>query len=146
MLINLKKYNLNKSQIWILASLTTLVLGLLMALIYKTNDMFYPEIMSIEMPNMMLAAMISPRIRLVYGIVILAAIFTTAFSSGFNFLEMCEKESYEKNALLMCIGAFICSKIGFSTMINIFFPFFGYLGFLQILLILKCLRNREDRK
>lgn len=146
MLINLKKYNLNKRKIFILSLLTMIVLGSLMFVIYKTNNYFYPEIMSVEMPNMMLAAMLSTKMKVAYGIVIIVAIFTTAFSSGFNFLQMCSNKNYEKNALLLCVVAFLCSKIGFSTMINIFFPLFGYLGFFQIFLIIKCLKSREVKK
>lgn len=112
-----------------------------MFVIYKTNNYFYPEIMQVEMPNMLLASMLSNKMKLAYGIVILAAIFTTAFSSGFNFLEMCSNKNYERNALLLCAMAFFCSKIGFSTMINIFFPLFGYLGLFQIFLIVKCLKK-----
>lgn len=146
MLINLKKYNLNKIKIFILSLLTMIVLGSLMFVIYKTNNYFYPEIMSVEMPNMMIAAMLSTKMKVAYGIVIIVAIFTTAFSSGFNFLQMCSNKNYEKNALLLCVVAFLCSKIGFSTMINIFFPLFGYLGFFQIFLIIKCLKSREVKK
>lgn len=141
MLINLKKYNLNKRKIFILSILAMIILGSLMFVIYKTNNYFYPEIMSVEMPNMMLASMISMRMKFAYGIIILAAIFTTAFSSGFNFLEMCSNKNYERNVLLLCVVAFFCSKIGFSTMINIFFPLFGYMGFFQIFLIMKCLKK-----
>lgn len=146
MLVNLKKYRLKKFKIIILSVLISVILGILMMLIYNTNNMFYPEIVNAEMPNMLLATVISPIMKIFYGIVILAAIFTTALSSGFNFLEMCNLEKYEKNAILMCLWALICSKIGFSTMINIFFPFFGFLGFFQIIVIIKCLKSREDRK
>ena len=63
-----------------------------MFLIYRINNLFYPEIISVELPNMRLASLLSNEIKIFYGIVILAAIFTTAFSCGFNFLEMKKKE------------------------------------------------------
>ena len=66
----------------------------------------------------------------------ISAIFTTAFSCGFSFLNMRNRKNYERNALLICIVAFLCSGIGFSNMINICFPVFGYLGIFQILFLI----------
>lgn len=146
MLINFKKYKLNNLKICIIGIITAFILFLLMLLIYNANNLFYPEIMSAEMPNMILASLINPGIKLAYGIVMLAAIFTTAFSCGFSFLEMCKKENYERNALFICGIAFLCAKIGFSTMINYCFPIFGYIGIFQIILIIISLKNKEGRK
>ena len=97
-----------------------------MILIYNVNNLFYPEITKVELPNMLIASMISNKFKIAYGLVMLIAIFTTAFSCGFSFLEMHKKENYEKNALIICILAFICAKFGFSNMINVCFPLFGY--------------------
>lgn len=146
-LINLRKYNFEKKRIFILGALVTLILGYLMFLIYKINNLFYPEITAVELPNMMLASLLSKEIKVVYGIVMLCAIFTTAFSCGFSFLEMRKKENYEKNALVICVIAFLCARFGFSNMINICFPFFGYFGIYQIILIFRrYMRSKKWRK
>lgn len=98
-----------------------------MLVIYNVNNMFYPNIVSKELPNMYIASLLSNKFKIAYGFVMLMAIFTTAFSSGFNFLEMRKKENYERNALIISILALVCSKIGFSNLINFCFPIFGYL-------------------
>ena len=126
-LINLKKYNFeNKKVIWI-GIFTSFILGVLMLVIYNVNNMFYPDIVSKELPNMYIASLFSNNFKIAYGFVMLMAIFTTAFSSGFNFLEMRKKENYERNALIISLLALVCSRIGFSNLINFCFPLFGYL-------------------
>ena len=147
-LINFKKYNLSSKKVFIIGAMTSAILCFLMILIYNINNLFYPEIVGVELPNMMLASLLSNKIKIAYGIVMLIAIFTTAFSCGFSFLEMREKRNYEKNALIMCIVAFAVSKIGFSNMINICFPIFGFFGIFQIILILVigCRGVRNEKK
>ena len=83
-------------KICIIGLATAGILFLLMLLIYNANNLFYPEIMNAEMPNMVLTSLLDSKIKLAYGVVMLAAIFTTAFSCGFSFLEMCQKENYER--------------------------------------------------
>ena len=76
--------------------------------------------------------------RLIYGIIILTAIFTTAISIGISFLNnICKKDQIPKKAFLLCLTSVIVSKIKFSALVNILFPLFGYLGLLQIYFILK---------
>ena len=102
--------------------------------------------MAYEIPNMLIASFISKKMSFFYGIVILAAIFTTAFSSGFSFLKMRSEKNYEKNARVMCIAGFLCARIGFSNLINICFPIFGYIGIYQIILILMKMKDGEGGK
>lgn len=126
-LINFRKYKLKDNKIFLIGLLTTLILGILMIVIYKTNNMFYSDTVLQELPNMYLASLLGSKFKIAYGLVMLLAIFTTAFSSGFNFLKMRKEENYEKNALGICILALACSRIGFSNLINFCFPLFGYL-------------------
>lgn len=109
--------------------------------IYKVNNTLYPYILNVEFPNMLLAGLISKNAEIACGWVMIAAILTTAISCGFSFLKMLNEKNYERNALIMCITAFLCSKFGFSNMINVCFPFFGVLGVFQIILILYKLKS-----
>lgn len=146
-LINFKKYNLKNSKILLIGVLVTVILGTLMLLIYNVNNLFYTEISKVELPNMHIASYVSPNFKILYGLVMLMAIFTTAFSCGFSFLEMRKKENYEKNAFIICVGAVVCSRFGFSNMINICFPVFGILGIFQIILIfLENIRSKKWKK
>lgn len=145
-LLNFAEHKLNNTKIFNMGIITFIILGILMFLIYKVNNIFYPNIMAYELPNMKIASFISKRMQVIYGFVILSAIFTTAFSSGFSFLKMKSYKNYEKNALLLCISGFLCARIGFSNLINICFPVFGYLGIFQIILILLKFKNGECNK
>lgn len=145
-LVNFEKYNLSNKKILLIGVLTFITLGILIFLIYRVNNKFYPNIMAYELPNMKIASLISKKMQIFYGIVVLCAIFTTAISAGFSFLKMKHKENYEKNAFIMCVVAFLCAKLGFSNMINICFPLFGYLGIFQIILILIKLKNGVGSK
>ena len=136
-LINFRKYSLNKEKIFLIGVATLVILASLMLIIYNINNLFYPEITNVELPNMLIASLLSKEFKIIYGLVLLSAIFTTAFSSGFSFLEMRKKENYEKNALFICIIAFLCAKFGFSNLMRICYPIFGYFGIFQIILIIK---------
>lgn len=136
-MINFLKYKLSNKKIVLIGVVSILILAILMNIIYKVNSLFYPEICTYELPNMMIASLISKKLKILYSIVILGAIFTTAFSCGFSFLKMSNEKNYERNALIICVLACICAKIGFSNLIEICFPFFGYFGIFQILLIIK---------
>lgn len=74
----------------------------------------------------------------IYSFIIMASIFTSAISAGYSFLKNVSKtqKSYKINLILINIGAIIVSKIGFSKLVEILYPFFGLLGLLQILLII----------
>ncbi len=145
-LINFKNYNLSKKEVYGLGICTFLILGVLMILIYRINNIFYPEIMNVELPNMLFARLLSNKMKYFYCIVLVSSIFTTAISCGFSFLNMRSKENYERNAFLICLIAFLCAGIGFSNMINICFPIFGYIGAFQILLILITSKNGVNNK
>ena len=80
-----------------------------------------------------------PRIKNVYGMIILISIFTTAISLGISFLKnvSINKKSYNVLAVLICASAVIFSNIGFSNLVNMMYPILGCLGLLQLILIMK---------
>ena len=72
-----------------------------------------------------------------YGLVIIAAIFTSAISAGYGILEnsIQNRKKYKIKAGLMCVTAILVSNMGFSWLVNTMYPMFGILGLAQILLI-----------
>lgn len=78
--------------------------------------------------------------KFLYGFVILSAIFTTAISAGYSFLENSAKnqKQYFYFAIFICVVSIFCSNFGFSNLLNLLYPILGYLGLVQIgLLLLK---------
>ncbi len=134
-LITFKSYKLRKKDCYIIAILSFVIFGTLGILLFNVIDMFYPEILAFELPTLKFAEMLGLPIKIFYGIIILSAIFTTAISCGFAFLEMKETR-YNLKAVLMCASSIIFSCIGFSELVNMMFPIFGYLGILQLIIII----------
>lgn len=134
-LVELKVYKTKRKDIFLISCLTTLLLAVAGLLIYGAMNVYYPDILSVELPTLVLAESCGKFAQYYYGVVILFAIFTTAFSCGFSFLRMNDDKNYFRNTCLMCAFGIVLSRIGFSDMINFFFPIFGYLGIIQILII-----------
>ena len=75
----------------------------------------------------------------IYGIVVAIAIFTSAISAGYGFLEKFEysKSTYKKVSVIICVVSVFVAMIKFSYLVEILYPICGLLGFIQIILILK---------
>lgn len=97
------------------------------------------NIKELEMPAVYAIYKILPYMKNIYGITILISIFTTATSLGISFLQntIKIKKSYNVLAILICLTGVIFSKIGFSNLINLFYPILGVFGIVQLVLILK---------
>mgnify|MGYP004642594305 FL=1 len=135
-LTNFESYKLSKFQIFIVGITISVFLSIMALIIYNICDVFYPQIMSVELPTLRLAMMNGKFVSVFYSVVILASILTTAFSTGYSFLCMKNIKNYNRNVITICVFAVIFSGIGFSNLINTLFPLFGYLGILQIVLVL----------
>ena len=92
---------------------------------------------TLEMPVIYVVNNVFPQFKIIYGLVILVSIFTTATSIGMSFLEnICKnKKSYTQFAKIMCIMSVLFCNFGFSNMVKTLFPVFGCLGLVQIFLI-----------
>ena len=143
-LAELKAYKLDKKDCLLLSCIVSLMLAIAGGLIYGVISVHYPNILSAELPTLALAQIGGIFVKYFYSIVILFAIFTTAFSCGFSFLRMNSEKNYFRNTCYICTLGLIFSRIGFSDMINFFFPIFGYLGILQMILI-TIFKRKEDK-
>lgn len=144
-LLTFKEYNLNMTKkilISIFSAIVFLIVGLL---IYNILNIYYPDILSVELPNVKLASLLGNWQKVFYGIVIVTAIMTTAVSCGYAFLEM-RKEHYNLKSMLICVAAVLLSRFGFSEMVNTLFPVFGYLGILQIICIIISGIKKQNNK
>ncbi len=133
-LISLKKEIKNKYQIKIIAIMSAIIIAILAIIIYRLLFVIGSKINEIQMPLVFVAGKIGKIYKYIYGVVILSAIFTSAISSGYAFLEDVTKtrKQYKIICFIICISAIFISKIGFSSLVNTLYPIFGYLGLLQI--------------
>lgn len=135
------KYKFSGKQIIGIATITFVILGLAGVLIFRVVDIFYPYIMNYQMPTLRIASMLGAGVNRFYSFVIIMAIFTSAVSSGYAFLNM-RKKAYTMRAVGICVASVLFAKVGFANLVNIFFPIFGYLGIIQlVLLVITSLKN-----
>ncbi len=136
-LVSLKKEIKNKHQIKIISCLSGIIVGALAIIIYRLLFIAGSQINNVEMPLVFVAGKLGEIYKYIYGIVILFAIFTSAISSGYAFLENTTKtrKQYKVVCFILCITSIFVSKFGFSSLVNTMYPIFGYLGLLQIIYI-----------
>ena len=94
------------------------------------------NIKRIEMPISYVISTQLPKLKVLYGIVILTSILTTAISLIAGLMQNVKEKSNKKIMLcLICISSIFISQISFSALINFLYPIFGYIGIIQILLM-----------
>lgn len=137
-LISIKKQIKYKSNIKYIALCCGILMMTMYMLIYMLLIRTDIEISTLEMPIVYVIRTFFAKYKVVYAFIILASIFTTAISIGIGFLQNISKNerSYPQFVIFMCITSLLVSKIGFSKLINLLYPFFGYLGIIQIFAIL----------
>ncbi len=137
-LITLKDYLKNNRINKYASILTTIIVATLSIILFLILSKIDVNIENLEMPAVYLVSKISKILAIIYGFIILSSIFTTSISIGNSFIQnICKKKkSYQHIALIMCITSIFVSKIGFSNLVQILYPFFGYLGIIQIIKII----------
>ena len=137
-LITLKKYIKNKKEIKNISIISGIIIFLLSTILFLLLSQINKDIQNIEMPIAYVVSECLPKLKKIYGAVILISIFTTALSLGISFLKNIAKnqKSYTQIAIIMCITSVILSQFGFSNLINLLYPIFGVLGLVQIVNII----------
>lgn len=144
-LISLKNYLKGKKSILTISFYTILILFVLSIVIFSLLLRITIPIVQIEIPMMYVANTLGFLPKIIYGTIILIAIFTSAISAGYSFLQMFEKQKfYRLLSAFICILAVLISNIGFSQLVNLLYPIFGYLGILQILALLLKKKGKTD--
>lgn len=133
-LLTLKNYLKDKKQILSIATISTIIIILLSIIVFLLLVRVDVDITNLEMPAVYVVSHSFKILRYIYGFIILGSIFTTTISLGTSFLQNITKneKSYTQIAVIMCITSVLVSKIGFSNLVNLLYPFFGYLGLVQI--------------
>lgn len=137
-LISIKKQIKYKSNIKYIALCCGILMMTMSMLIYMLLIRTDIENSTLEMPIVYVIRTFFAKYKVVYAFIILASIFTTAISIGIGFLQNISKNerSYPQFVIFMCITSLLVSKVGFSKLVNLLYPFFGYLGIIQIFAIL----------
>ena len=142
-IINLKNLISNKNQIKYIIGFTLLFMIIMSVIIYIILNLNILKISNVEIPIVYIANKFGAFFKYLYGLVILIAIFTTAVSEGYSFLNNISKnkKQYFTYSILICTLSIIFSNIGFGKLLDLLYPILGYLGLLQIGVL--CFSNKK---
>jgi len=112
------------------------ILGLCMAL---PLFLHYSQIISFEIPMLMVVLHYSVIFSILFLGVLIAALVTTAACNGFAVVQWLHTHGNmpkPRAAALLCIVGVLAAHIGFSNIVTYVYPLFGLLGLFKIIVIL----------
>ncbi len=137
-LISLKNQVNNKKTSLLVSFCVAIIMIILSIFIFLLMNTYIQDICGIEIPIVYIAGTIGNKVKYIYGIVILMAIFTTAICAGYGFLNNITKsrKKYIVYLGIICVVSILIGQIGFSKLINLLYPIFGYLGIAQLFFLI----------
>ena len=114
-------------------------LGLLAGFILLPCLIMYSKILTCELPMLYISSKISFFGKSLYFLILFCAMFTTAISNGFGFVNRLSYVINMNEKLLFVLFAFLSiffSLFGFSNLISVLYPIFGYMSLFIIILVL----------
>jgi len=114
------------------------VLGLLALIIYVLTNHFYPLVLEFQIPIIQVIQKLNLPIENMYSFILLTAMFTTAVTVGFCFLNKLSSGATKRFnifGIIICLISIPISQIGFANMVKSIYPIFGYVGLFQVLMI-----------
>lgn len=120
----------NIMNISIISTIILLILSISIFFILNQKNI---NIEKLDMPVVFIVGSFGKIYKYIYCGVIGIAIFTTAISVGYGYLQKYEnnKKIYNKKINILLICAIISTSIGFSKLIEFLYPAFGIIGLLQ---------------
>jgi uncharacterized membrane protein YkvI len=139
----------DKKSIWYGAVLGGLGLGLGSVMIYMALLGHMADINKLEVPMLFIAGGISPVIQAVYGVVLVAEVYTTAVSSLFGFASRIVdvKVSTGKIRTVVVVttaASLLVSRFGFSNLVKYLYPLVGYCGVILLIALVLCTLCKPD--
>ena len=138
---NVTKIKKKIKYISIICSIIIFILSMsIFAILSQSNF----NITNLEMPVVFIVGRYGIFYKYIYCLVVGIAIFTTAISVGYGYLQNYEnnKEKYNKKIILLILCSIIAIPIGFSKLIELLYPIFGGIGLVQSLYVIK--KKRKD--
>lgn len=139
----------NKKAIRNGATLGGLGLGIGAIMIYLALHGNLEEIKGLEVPMVFIAGGISSVLQIIYSIVLIAEVYTTAVGSLFGFAARfvnLEKSKNKGRFLIIVTGivSLIASQLGFSNLVKYLYPLVGYGGLILLIsLVISVIKSRS---
>ena len=136
-MINLKEYIKEKKEIKIISitiSALLLIISILVFFILIKNN----NLNNIDMPILYIIKKEYNSLSMLYGIILLIAIFTTAISIGMGLIKNISNENNKLQvSFIICFSSVIISNFGFATLVKNIYPIIGYIGLVVIYYLIK---------
>lgn len=129
-LLSLNKYVCTFKKAGIVSFVASCFLFLMSIILFFILNSNFLTIQNIELPTVYIASNLGKILKYSCGFAILIAIFTTAISSGYAFLNnfnFSNKKLYNIISFSICLIAVFLSHIGFSYLLNLLYPILGIL-------------------
>lgn len=94
-----------------------------------------PEATRFEVPMIAIAGSLSPAIRTLYSLVLVAEVYTTSVAGLYGFASRLAKEgtaAYRWLAVGTAVIGLLLARVGFSNLVSFLFPVEGFAGFLLL--------------
>lgn len=136
-IISLQKLIVSQKHIKYITFLTFLFMIALSIIIYIVLSLNFNAILNLDIPIVYIASNFGILYKYLYGFIILIAIFTTAISEGYSFLQNVSKNKKQYLLFSIFISALsLCfTNIGFGKLLDLLYPLLGCLGLIQIVTI-----------
>ena len=133
----------NKKEIKYISIICSIIIFILSMSIFAILSQSNFNVGNLEMPVVFIVGRYGIFYKYIYCLVVGIAIFTTAISVGYGYLQNYEnnKEKYNKKIILLILCSIIAIPIGFSKLIELLYPIFGGIGLVQSLYVIKKKRN-----
>lgn len=134
----------NKKKIKYISIICSIIIFILSMSIFAILSQSNFNVGNLEMPVVFIVGRYGIFYKYIYCLVVGIAIFTTAISVGYGYLQNYEnnKEKYNKKIILLILCSIIAIPIGFSKLIELLYPIFGGIGLVQSLYVIK--KKRKD--
>lgn len=134
----------NKKEIKYISIICSIIIFILSMSIFAILSQSNFNVSNLEMPVVFIVGRYGIFYKYIYCLVVGIAIFTTAISVGYGYLQNYEnnKEKYNKKIILLILCSIIAIPIGFSKLIELLYPIFGGIGLVQSLCVIK--KKRKD--
>ena len=103
-----------------------------------------------EVPSLVLADQIGHVVGIVFSVILICGIYTTAVPMLWSVTSQFAKEKTKKFvlvALVLTVIAFVLGMTDFSKLVNTIYPFSGYMGIILMLLIFyRAIINKQKEK
>lgn len=124
------------------------VLFVMMILVWALLSLYYKYISLGEIPMLTMALRQNTFVALVYSIMLILAVLTTAVASGIGICDIAkDKVPQGKCAILIMVCGICISGIGFSHIINVVYRICGYVGaVLNLVIVFASIAKRREKE